>query len=78
MGADRAISDGAGAQAILDATSKRRARIEHPFADGADDRLKLVDRAASLDFVIEKIRGSDRQAGFQVLPRRRVVEPTFA
>jgi hypothetical protein len=47
-------------------------------ADGADDRLKLVDRAASLDFVIEKIRGSDRQAGFQVLPRRRVVEPTFA
>lgn len=47
------------------------------FTDGAYDRLKLMDKAAYLDFVIEVIRRSDDQKGFQVLPRRWVVERTF-
>jgi len=45
--------------------------------DGAYDRLKLMDKAAYLDFVVEIIRRSDDQKGFEVLPRRWVVERTF-
>ena len=51
--------------------------MKHLFADGAYDRLKLMDKAAYLDFVIEIIRRSDDQKGFEVLPRRWVVERTF-
>ncbi|MER3465657.1 MAG: IS5/IS1182 family transposase, partial [Chitinophagaceae bacterium] len=44
---------------------------------GAYDRLKLMDKASYLDFVVEIIRRSDDQKGFKVLPRRWVVERTF-
>ena len=71
------ISDSAGAQAILDGIRKRWPWVKHLFADGAYDRLKLMDKAAYLDFVIEIIRRSDDQKGFEVLPRRWVVERTF-
>jgi transposase len=71
------ISDSAGAQAILDGIRKRWPWVKHLFADGAYDRLKLMDKAAYLDFVVEIIRRSDDQKGFQVLPRRWVVERTF-
>lgn len=40
-------------------------------------RLTLMDKAAYLDFVVEIIRRSNAQKGFQVLPRRWVVERTF-
>ncbi len=71
------ISDSAGAQTILDAIRKRWPWVRHLFADGAYDRLKLMDKAAYLDFVVEVIRRSDRQKSFEVLPRRWVVERTF-
>src|SRR6201997_2595708 len=71
------IADSAGAQAILDAIRKRWPWIKHLFADGAYDRLKLMDKAAYLDFVVEIIRRCDNQKGFEVLPRRWVVERTF-
>lgn len=71
------ISDSAGAQAVLDGIRKRWPRVKHLFADGAYDRLKLMDKAADLDFVVEIIRRSDDQKGFEVLPRRWVVERTF-
>ena len=71
------ISDSAGAQAVLDGIRKRWPWVKHLFADGAYDRLKLMDKAAFLDFVIEVVRRSDTQAGFKVLPRRWVVERTF-
>ena len=48
-----------------------------PFADGAYDRTRLLDKAAFLDFVIEVVRRSDPQPGFTVIPRRWVVERTF-
>ena len=69
------LSDSAGAQAILDGIRKRWPWVKHLFADGAYDRLKLMDKAAYLDFVVEVIRRS--QTGFQTLPRRWVVEQTF-
>ncbi len=71
------ISDSAGAQAILDGIRKRWPWVKHLFADGAYDRLKLMDKAAYLNFVVEIIRRSDDQKGFEVLPRRWVVERTF-
>ena len=71
------ISDSAGAQMILDAIRARWPWVKQLFADGAYDRLQLMDKAAYLDFVIEVIRRSDDQKGFKVLPRRWVVERTF-
>ena len=70
------ISDSAGAQAILDGIRKRWPWVKHLFADGAYDRLKLMDKA-DLGFVVEIIRRSDDQKGFHVLPSRWVVERTF-
>ena len=71
------ISDSTGATAILEAIRKRWPWVKHLFADSAYDRLKLMDKAAYLDFIVEIIRRSDDQKGFQVLPRRWVVERTF-
>lgn len=68
------IADSAGAAMILDAIRKRWPWVKHLFADGAYDRLKLMDKAAYLDFVVEIIRRRDGQKGFEVLPRRWVVE----
>lgn len=72
-----AVSDSAGAQAILDGLRKRWPWVKHLFADGAYDRLSLMDKAAFLDFTIEVIRRCDNQKGFKLLPRRWVVERTF-
>ena len=71
------ISDSAGAQMILDAIRKRWPWVRHLFADAAYDRLKLMDKAAYLEFVLEIIRRRDGAKGFKVLPRRWVVERTF-
>jgi transposase len=71
------ISDSAGAQMILEAIRKRWPWVKHFFADGAYDRLILMDKAAYLDFIVEIIRRSEQQRGFQALPRRWVVERTF-
>jgi transposase len=62
---------------ILDAIRKRCPWVKHLFADGAYDRLKLMDKAAYLDFIVEIIRRRDGQKGFEVLLRRWVVERTF-
>lgn len=71
------ISDSAGAQMILDAIRQRWPWLKHLFADGAYDRIQLMDKAAFLDFVIEVVRRIDNEQGFKVLPRRWVVERTF-
>lgn len=71
------ISDSAGAQTILDGIRRRWPWVKHLFADGAYDRLKLMDKASYLDFVVEVVRRCDDQQGFKVLPRRWVVERTF-
>jgi transposase len=71
------ISDSAGAQMILDSVRKRWPCLKNLFADSAYDRTKLMDKAAFLDFTIEIIKRSDTAQGFEVLPRRWVVERTF-
>ena len=70
------IADSAGAQAVLDALQIRWRWVKHLFADSAYDRRKLMDKAAFLDFTLDIIRRTE--AAFQVLPRRWVVERTFA
>ena len=72
------ISDSAGAQIILDAIRKRWPWMKHLFADGAYDRAQLMDKAAFLDFTVEVVHRIEKEQGFQVLPRRWVVERTFA
>ena len=71
------ISDSAGAQAIPDAIRTRWPWVKHLFADAAYDRLKLMDKAAYLNFVLEIIRRRDGAKGFEVLPRRWIVERSF-
>ena len=51
--------------------------MKHLFADGSYNRLKLMEKATSLDFVVEIIRRSGTQKSFEVLPRRWVVERSF-
>ena len=72
------ISDSAGAQQILKALRRRWPWLTHLFADSAYDRGTLMDKAAFLDFTVEVIRRIDKQPGFNVSPRRWVVERTFA
>ena len=72
------ISDSAGAQMILDGVRKRWPWPKHLFADGAYDRTQLMDEAAFRDFTIQIIKRSDAAMGFEVIPRRWVVERTFA
>lgn len=72
------ISDSAGAQMILDAVRKRWPWLKHLFADGAYDRTQLMDKAAFHEFVIEVVHRINKEPGFKVLPRRWVVERTFA
>jgi hypothetical protein len=48
--------DSAGAQAILDGVRGRWRWVKHLFADGTYHRLKLTDKAAYLDFVVEIVR----------------------
>ncbi|GLQ83986.1 hypothetical protein GCM10007872_08940 [Gluconobacter sphaericus NBRC 12467] len=62
---------------ILDAIRQRWPWVKHFFADGAYDRLQLMDKAAFHDFTVEIIRRSDTAKGFEILPRRWVVERTF-
>jgi transposase len=72
------IADSAGAQLILHAIRKRWPWLKHLFADGAYDRTKLMDKAELENFVIEIVRRIEGEPGFKVLPRRWVVERTFA
>jgi len=70
------IADSTGAQAVVDALRKRWPWLKHLFADAAYDRRQLLDTAAFLDFVVEVVRRTEND--FKVLPRRWVVERTFA
>ena len=72
------ISDSAGAKAVLRALRAKWPWMKTMFADSAYDRVGLMDEAAMLEFTVEVVRKIEGQSGFQVLPRRWVVERTFA
>jgi putative transposase len=59
--------------------SRRYTSVRHIFADGGYAGQKLRDAMARHgDWTIEIIKRSDTAKGFEILPRRWVVERTFA
>jgi transposase len=56
---------------------KRCPWVKRLFADSAYDRLKLMDKTAYLDFVLEIICHCEGTRGFEMLPPRWIVERTF-
>ncbi len=64
------IADNTGALAVLEAVKKRWPGVKHLFADDAYDRTALVDKAATLGFVVDVVRRHEQQTGFAALPCR--------
>ena len=73
------IQDRDGAPVVLKSILKRWPWLRHVFADGgyAGPKLKGALRKIG-SFTLEIIKRSDTVKGFEVLPRRWVVERTFA
>jgi putative transposase len=73
------VQDRDGAPDVFRAIRHRFPWLRHVFADGgyAGDKLKSALRGHG-DWTIEIIKRSDTARGFEVLPRRWVVERTFA
>jgi len=77
QGAD--VQDRDGAPEVLKSIRARWPWLRHVFADGGYAGPKLKDAMSCFgDWTIEIIKRSDTAKGFEVLPRRWVVERTFA
>lgn len=73
------VQDRDGAPEVLKAIRYRYPWLRHVFADGGYGGEKLRQALAGHGcWTIEIIRRSDDQQGFKILPRRWVVERTFA
>lgn len=73
------IQDRDGAPAVLKSILKRWPWLRHVFADGGYAGPKLKEALQKLGrFTLEIIKRSDSAKGFEILPRRWVVERTFA
>jgi len=73
------IQDRDGAVSVLASIRSLHPWLRHIFADGGYAGDKLRTELATIGrWTIEIIKRSDRAAGFVVLPRRWVVERTFA
>ena len=76
-GAD--VQDRDGAPEVLKSIRARWPWLRHVFADGGYAGPKLRDAMRRFgDWTIEIVKRSDTAKGFEVLPRRWVVERTFA
>jgi len=71
------VQDAAGAEAIVKGARRRWPWLKHLFANGVYDRGRLATLVAYKDFRLEVIGKLPGQKGFQVLPRRWVIERTF-
>lgn len=73
------VQDRDGAPTVLAAIRHRFPWLRHLFADGgyAGEKLEAA-LAGNGNWSLEIVRRSDRAEGFQLLPRRWVVERTFA
>jgi putative transposase len=73
------IQDRDGASDVLAAIRHGFPWLRHVFADGAYAGDKLATALGKIGtWTLEIIKRSDRARGFELLPRRRVVERTFA
>jgi putative transposase len=71
------IADSTGAAKVLEAVRQRWPWMKHLFADSAYDRAMLMDKARTLDFVVEVVRKMQDQHQFMPLKKRWVVERSF-
>jgi putative transposase len=73
------IQDRDGAPAVLTSILKRWPWLRHVFADGGYAGPKLRGALQKIGkFTMQIVKRSDSAKGFEVLPRRWVVERTFA
>jgi len=73
------VQDRDGAPAVLKSILKRWPWLRHVFADGGYAGPKLRGALQKVGkFTMEIVKRSDKAKGFEVLPRRWVVERTFA
>lgn len=73
------IQDRDGAPDVLKSILQRWPWLRHIFADGGYAGPKLKGKLKKVGkFKLEIVKRSDRSEGFEVLPRRWVVERTFA
>lgn len=73
------IQDRDGAPDVLKTILKRWPWLRHIFADGGYAGPKLKNRLEKVGkFTLEIVKRSDHAEGFKLLPRRWVVERTFA
>lgn len=76
-GAD--VQDRDGAPALLRSVRYRYPWLRHVFADGGYGGKKLKGRLSKIgQWTIQVVKRSDKTKGFELLPRRWVVERTFA
>lgn len=76
-GAD--IQDRDGAPAVLHSVRHRYPWLRHVFADGGYGGDKLKGRLSEIgSWTIQVVKRTDKAKGFELLPRRWVVERTFA
>jgi transposase len=74
-----AIQDRDGAPDVFAAIRKSHPGLRHVFSDGAYAGPKLRGALSKIGtWTLEIIKRSDKAEGFEVLPRRWVVERTFA
>jgi len=72
------IHDSKSAPDVMNRLKRRFSRLKKIFADGGY-RGELIDSVRQLHgWIIEIVLRSDKKANFEVLPRRWVVERTFA
>jgi transposase len=68
-----------GAPDVLKVIASRYPSLRHVFADGGYAGPKLRDALKALGrWTVQIVKRSDTTEGFEVLPRRWVVERTFA
>lgn len=73
------IQDRDGAPAVLASIRRSCPWLRHDFADGGYQGPKLRKALARIgEWTVEIVKRSDTANGFEVLPRRWVVERTFA
>jgi len=73
------IQDPGGAPGVLAAIRKSHPWLRHVFADGGYAGPKLERALTKLgDWTIKIVKRSDTAPGFEVIPRRWVVERSFA
>ena len=74
-----AIQDRDGAPNVLEAVATRYPMLRHIFADGGYAGPKLRDALKQIGrWTVQIVKRSDTAEGFEVLPRRWVVERTLA